>query len=195
MDGDTLVLGDTRIRLFGIDAPEMLQNCTDTHGTEWGCGAWSKAVLERLTQGGVSCDARDIDRYGRTVAVCVGADGDDINAAMVAAGAAYAYEKYARDYIETEATARAGGYGIWHAGGQDPAEFRAEKRASRRSSQSPQVAPAGCLIKGNISASGKLYHLPGGRWYTGTRITASTGERWFCSEREAKTAGWRRAKG
>ena len=44
----------------------------------------------------------------------------------------------------------------------------------------------GCKIKGNIGSKGdRIYHMPGGRWYDKTVITASKGERWFCSEDEA----------
>lgn len=50
------------------------------------------------------------------------------------------------------------------------------------------------MIKGNISAKGeKIYHLPGSRDYERTRIVEKTGERMFCSEQEAKAAGWRPA--
>ncbi len=53
---------------------------------------------------------------------------------------------------------------------------------------------AGCLIKGNISSSGeKIYHLPGCGWYEKTKIDRGHGERWFCSETDAQTAGWRKA--
>lgn len=53
-------------------------------------------------------------------------------------------------------------------------------------------APAGCLIKGNINSKGvRIYHAPGkSRWYTRTCINRP-GERWFCSEQEARAAGWR----
>lgn len=52
-----------------------------------------------------------------------------------------------------------------------------------------------CRIKGNISyqTGERIYHVPGGRWYTRTKINESKGERWFCSEEEARAAGWRRA--
>ena len=47
----------------------------------------------------------------------------------------------------------------------------------------------------DISRSGtRIYHVPGGPWYARTRIDTSKGERWFCSEAEARAAGWRRAK-
>jgi hypothetical protein len=52
-----------------------------------------------------------------------------------------------------------------------------------------------CNIKGNVSYNGgtKIYHMPGQEDYASTVITASRGERWFCSEDEARAAGWRRA--
>ena len=56
-------------------------------------------------------------------------------------------------------------------------------------------APAGgCAIKGNISQNGRIYHMPGQADYARTRIAESRGERWFCSEAEARAAGWRRAR-
>jgi hypothetical protein len=57
-----------------------------------------------------------------------------------------------------------------------------------------QAPRPGCDIKGNISDNGRIYHLPGGAYYARTRIDESRGERWFCSESEARTAGWRPAR-
>ena|SRR5690348_390373 len=55
---------------------------------------------------------------------------------------------------------------------------------------------SGCKIKGNISASGqRIYHVPGQPYYDATRIDVTRGERWFCSEAEARAAGWRKAHG
>jgi hypothetical protein len=52
-----------------------------------------------------------------------------------------------------------------------------------------------CVIKGNISLSNgkKWYHLPGMEDYVNTRIDPFRGERWFCSEKEAIEAGWKKA--
>jgi len=66
-------------------------------------------------------------------------------------------------------------------------------------SAAPAPAPAearrpGCDIKGNISGNGRIYHLPGGAHYGRTRIDEAKGERWFCSEAEARAAGWRPAR-
>ncbi|WP_287183130.1 hypothetical protein [Mesorhizobium sp.] len=52
-----------------------------------------------------------------------------------------------------------------------------------------------CDIKGNISNKGvRIYHLPGQRFYNETVISPANGERMFCSEDEARAAGWRRSK-
>jgi hypothetical protein len=60
----------------------------------------------------------------------------------------------------------------------------------------PALAQSGsCNIKGNVSTQGeRIYHLPGQKYYDDTRISASHGERWFCSEEEARAAGWRRSR-
>src|SRR5688572_30650039 len=59
------------------------------------------------------------------------------------------------------------------------------------SSPSPQRPASGCLIKGNISKNGRIYHMPRSPSYDSTIIDKSTGERWFCTEQEAQAAGWR----
>lgn len=52
-----------------------------------------------------------------------------------------------------------------------------------------------CNIKGNVSTRGeRIYHVPGQKYYDETRISASHGERWFCSEEEARAAGWRKSR-
>lgn len=51
--------------------------------------------------------------------------------------------------------------------------------------------PGSCLIKGNISDSGRIYHVPGTPFYDRTKVDEAKGERWFCSEDEARAAGWR----
>jgi endonuclease YncB( thermonuclease family) len=56
-------------------------------------------------------------------------------------------------------------------------------------------APGDCRIKGNISGSGKIYHVPGSDAYAKTKIDESKGERWFCTEDEARAAGWRKPRG
>lgn len=59
-----------------------------------------------------------------------------------------------------------------------------------------QVSSGSCDIKGNISQSSgeRIYHVPGQRYYAETKIDGRYGERWFCSEQEARQAGWRKSR-
>lgn len=72
-----------------------------------------------------------------------------------------------------------------------PDQYRRDRRAAAAAAV-PPPPDAACTIKGNISAKGeRIYHLPASRAYADVRINAATGERWFCSERDALAAGWR----
>jgi endonuclease YncB( thermonuclease family) len=190
IDGDTFDIGDTRIRLHGIDAPEGKQQCDSPSGKAWACGAWSRSHLQRLLRGArIDCTALDIDRYGRTVASCT-VDGTDLAARMVEDGAAIAYVKYSTAYVGQEKAARAAARGIWAAGPQTAPE---DHRAASRGAGATAPDPA-CRIKGNISASGHIYHMPGQADYEATRISTAKGEAWFCTEAEARAAGFRPAR-
>lgn len=191
VDGDTLEVRGTRIRLHGIDAPESEQRCR-TGGRRWPCGGEATRALARRIGGRpVACEERDRDRYGRVVAVCrVGAA--DVNAWMAAEGWAFAYRKYSRRYVAEEAAAKAARRGIWRGEVVAPWDWRKGKRLA---AAAPASSTGECRIKGNISRSGKrIYHVPGAQHYERTRINTSKGERWFCTEAEARAAGWRRAK-
>ena len=200
IDGDTLDVRGTRIRLLGVDAPESAQLCKDAAGKDYRCGqAAALALADHISKRLVTCEPRDTDRYGRVVAVCR-ANAEDLNAWMVREGNAIAYRRYAEDYVNTELTAKALRQGIWAGTFQDPSDWRREKRAGGEPSRPETVTPpskaSGCNIKGNISAGGeRIYHLPGSRDYERTRINDRAGERLFCSEDEAKAAGWRAARG
>lgn len=185
IDGDTLDIGDTRYRIHGIDAPERGQSCSAL-GETWSCGASATERLIALTEGRkVRCDGIEDDGRGRIVAKCY-ADGEDIGAAMVESGFAWAFLKYSDDYRDAETRARAARRGVWRGPAQAPWDYRA-----KRWETAAQEAPDGCAIKGNISSRGKIYHAPWSRSYARTRINVARGERWFCSEEEALAAGWR----
>ena len=119
------------------------------------------------------------------IGVCFAED-NDLNAAMVRAGHAWAFTKYSTSYVAEEQIARTRKRGIWRAKTQTAWAFRAKKWKS-----SEQVAPKDCPIKGNISGRGRVYHMPWSPWYARVRINTGKGERWFCSEAEAQSAGWR----
>jgi len=191
IDGDTIDISGQRIRLHGIDTPEAKQACQHD-GATWLCGvAATKALRELIGGAQVTCIQRDKDRYGRIVAVCH-ANSIDLNAAMVRSGMALAYRKYSNDYIGQEASAKTAGRGLWAGEFVPPWDWRRGKRLASKAAANDNTE--GCQIKGNIGSKGdRIYHMPGGRWYDRTVITASKGERWFCSEGGAKAAGWQRA--
>ena len=123
-DGDTLKFGRERVRLWGIDAPEIHQTCPD----RWLAGIEASRKMRELVKGHeLICENRGYDRYGRMIGLCR-ADGVDIQAAMVRAGMAWAFVKYSSDYVQEEARAKADRLGI-HAHGCEPAwAWRAENR-------------------------------------------------------------------
>lgn len=77
IDGDTLDIHGTRIRLSGIDAPESTQLCRGEDSLQYRCGAKSANELAALIGGrSVSCKPVTVDRYGRAVASCAVGDTD-----------------------------------------------------------------------------------------------------------------------
>jgi len=106
-DGDTLRFGEQRVRLWGIDAPELHQRCPD----RWLAGIEAARKMRELVKGrAIACENRGYDRYGRMIGLCR-ADGVDIQAAMVRAGMAWACVRYSSDYVSEEAAAKTEGLG------------------------------------------------------------------------------------
>jgi endonuclease YncB( thermonuclease family) len=126
-DGDTIKMDGTTYRLWGIDAPETRQDCADG----WTAGKVATTYLYGLMRGHkVTCEDKDTDRYGRTVALCR-ADGRDLGADMVRAGMAWAFVRYSRDYVDQEAEAKAAGLGV-HAHRCEKAwDYRSRLRGDR----------------------------------------------------------------
>lgn len=123
-DGDTLLAdcpgGEVKVRVFGIDAPEMKQE-------PW--GDRSREALRGLLPrfGSIELRVMDRDRYDRTVAqVRVGER--DIGLEMVRQGRAVVYEQYNDSpvYRQAQAEAKQARRGIWGKPGsqQDPAAWR-----------------------------------------------------------------------
>ena len=127
IDGDTIEINDERVRLHGIDAPEISQRCTED-GHLYPCGLdASQALRKRIGRKPVSCVRRDTDRYGRMVAVCT-VDGVDLSQWMVQQGQAIAFRRYSLDYVADEDRAREAKVAIWAGEFQDPSEFRHQPR-------------------------------------------------------------------
>ncbi len=123
IDGDTIVVAGTRIRLYGIDAPESHQTCSRA-GQRWACGISATVALRALTADReLTCRPRVHDRYGRTVATC-SAGGADLGAAMVKAGDAVSYGSYQSEEREAREAQR----GVWSSSFEAPSTWRAHHK-------------------------------------------------------------------
>lgn len=132
IDGDSIEVRGTRIRIAGIDAPESDQVCTRGDGSPYRCGGAAAAFLDRMLEGRtVGCRANGTS-YDRIVASCdVG--GVDVGAAMVSAGWAVDYARYSRGrYAADESRARSVAAGIWQGEFVRPDEWRHSGRGGRR---------------------------------------------------------------
>jgi hypothetical protein len=150
--------------------------------------------MNKMGTAPISCDQTDTDVYGRIVAICTQAD-EDLNAWLVAEGWAVAYREFSEDYVPHEEAARAARRGIWDGDFVQPARYRARTNPAPTPAREQQQRGE-CNIKGNISQNTgeRIYHVPGGEYYGPTVISPQYGERWFCSEQEARAAGWRRSR-
>lgn len=188
VDGDTLDVGATRIRLEGIDAPEIAQTCQTAWGETWNCGVAAATMLRKLAEHReLMCERKGNDRYRRVLATCF-ADGVDIDEAMVRVGLAWAFVRYSKRYVAVETQARSARVGVWQGAAEAPWDFRHNEWKVAETS-----APKGCAIKGNVSSRGRIFHMPWDPWYDRVKMNPGKGKRWFCSEQEAIEAGWRPA--
>ncbi len=186
VDGDTLDMGGQRVRLEGIDAPETAQTCGRRWLGSWKCGqAASQALGSLVGNTNVHCVSHGADKYGRMLGVC-STGGEELNAAMVRLGMAWAFVKYSTRYVDLETKAKVSKTGIWQGAAEAPWIYREQRWQSAE-----QEAPGGCAIKGNVTEHGQIYHMPWSPWYTKVRVDTKRGEHWFCSEADAQKAGWR----
>jgi endonuclease YncB( thermonuclease family) len=130
-DGDSIDIGRLRMRLFGIDAPELAQRCLDAIGQPYNCGETAARALQDLVRNKpLRCVSHGIDQFGRTLAVCTAGD-VELNAAMVEAGNAVAYREGTLAYVPAENRAKGAKRGLWAGRFELPKDFRRE--AGRRS--------------------------------------------------------------
>lgn len=187
-DGDTVRVRyqgrSTPVRLIGLNAPETRpRQCYGTQAT---------SRMKQLTKGGAVWIKADRtqgnrDKYGRLLRHLYSPGGRSLALIQVQEGFAREYT-YNRAYSGQSTHRRA------------QATAKAKKRGLWRSCTTPTTQPkpkttSSCTIKGNISSSGqRIYHVRGQRFYTVTKIDVRKGERWFCSETQARNAGWRKSK-
>ena len=210
VDGDTLVIGTTKFRMEGIDAPETDQVCLDARGARWTCGIDARDQLASHIAGRViTCVSNGTDVYHRVLATC-SLPRDNLNDWMVQQGWALAYVKYSSAYVLSEQAARAYQRGLWQGAFIAPWDWRHRNKQTEilgalkvpLDAQKLLLAPTGaegapspeCTIKGNVNHKGeRIYHMPDQKFYPTIDMTKDSKRRWFCTQEEAEAAGWRRA--
>jgi len=190
LTGDTLRIGTTTIRLAGIEAPEAEQRCGQG-GRQAKCGATAQQALSRAVGSQrIRCMPEGTDNAGLTLAYCTAGD-TDINSELVRKGHVFAEQSLFARYASQEREARSGKVGLWVGGeAERPSAYRAKvwEEAKRR-------APDGCPIKGLVRDGDRIYLLPGAPDYERGRVQTSRGGRWFCSEQDAQSAGFKASRG
>lgn len=212
VDGDTIrvrVAGRTeRVRVIGIDTPELRgEEC----GAQRAASRMQSLVQSRSVTLVPDPTQDDRDRYGRLLRHLRLDDGRSVAQILLAEGLGREYT-YRRAYEgqashrAAEDAAREASAGLWgacpssQASGPRPSGPRTSAPRAVTGSSPDAAKPdagtaGGCRIKGNISSEGeKIYHVPGGRSYERTKISPGRGERMFCSEAQAREAGWRAAR-
>ena len=123
VDGDTIKLGDVKIRFSGIDAPEINQTCVASEG-KVACGKISRDILiTKVTNNKISCTDEGKDFYGRVLGECF-VNGESLSRYLVREGFAFAYRKYSDKFILDEEYAKSNRLGMWSMKFQYPWDYR-----------------------------------------------------------------------
>lgn len=185
VSGDLVKVAGTTVKLTGIEAPERDQKCANATGDRaWKCGQAARDAMARLARSTLICRLAGTDETGFRLATCSAGE-KDLAAELVRGGYVFASTGFFARYGSEESEARSARAGVWQSEGvQRPSEFRAQ-----RWEEAKQVAPQGCPIKG--AKVSRTYVLPWASGYERLRVRENRGDRWFCTEQEAKAAGWR----
>tara|TARA_Y100000741_G_C18223273_1_gene546805 strand:+ start:206 stop:709 length:504 start_codon:yes stop_codon:yes gene_type:complete len=136
IDGDSLHINSKKIRLLGVDAPEINQKCKKIYLSilifnfqkEYYCGKYVTDKLKDFIKNNeVSCEIYGKDRYKRYLAVCY-LKNKDINSWLVKNGLAIAYKKYSKQYLSEENFAKKNFLGIWAGSFKEPEKWRRENK-------------------------------------------------------------------
>ena len=124
IDGDTVHINNKKIRLEGIDAPEIKQKCKKSFlkisaiigfefNKNYSCGVIAKKkLIDKVDNSKIKCISSSKDRYKRFLATCY-KDKINLNKWMVRNGNAVAYKRYSKDYVRDEAYAKENKLGVW----------------------------------------------------------------------------------
>jgi endonuclease YncB( thermonuclease family) len=215
-DGGTVDLADVTYRLDGIDAPALDQICIDDHADPWACGVEVRDRLTRLINGREArCEdlGPDPSYKQRHIGICtVEGETTSLNQFLVRNGLALSSEPSARGHFKDDETdAKNNRQGLWKGCFVAPQEFRGGRKdgtllgAACRADKDREIRevifpyepamPSGCSIKGKYALRARvtgnvgIYHLQICRSYP----AMTRPDRWFCSEDDAKAAGFRKA--
>jgi len=196
VDGDTievLMAGKTyKVRYIGIDTPETVdpRRPVGCYGHE--ASERNRQLVDGKTVG-LEKDVSETDDFDRLLRY-VWVNGEMVNATLVREGYAVASTyppdvKHQELFLSLQREAMDAGRGLWGPACASPTAPPVAGPCDFSGTNQP-------VIKGNISQTTgeKIYHVPGGDFYDKTVIDEAAGERWFCTEQEAVTAGWRRSK-
>lgn len=127
VDGDTIHASGHKIRLLGIDAPELKQSCQTQDGAEWPCGKMARDLVVGMldAKGALWCRITGRDRYKRLLGQCfAGQDnqGMDIQHMLVRSG--FAVAEYTKTYRSQESEAKRGKQGFWRGSFLRPKDWR-----------------------------------------------------------------------
>jgi endonuclease YncB( thermonuclease family) len=190
LSADTLRIDQVTIRLEGIETPDRDQTCVRSGNRLWRCGEAAQTALSRLVTGRrLRCEPSGKDTSGTVRAACFSGT-SDVAAALVRGGHVLAESGMMARYRGEQGEAREAKAGLWGGPGEPerPAAWR-----TRLWDEARARAPKGCPIKGKVAGRGeraKTYHLPWSPTYGRLRVFSARGERWFCSEEEARGAGF-----
>jgi endonuclease YncB( thermonuclease family) len=160
IDGDTFRIGETVVRLYDIDAPEIAQTCDGGSSPLRHCGAHvADALAEHLAGREVRCDVLKLDQYDRRVARCE-VDGEGLSEWLVASGLAMVFRRYSDRFTDEEEAARAAGIGLW----QTEFTRRTARNGTRGRGSTRPKASAG------FAMSAKPWMPAGARPYGSPRI-------------------------
>ena len=135
IDGDTVHINNKKIRLEGIDAPEIKQQCKRNFlqisifigfqfSKNYPCGVTSKTkLINKIDNSKIKCISSSKDRYKRYLATCY-KDKINLNKWMVRNGYAVAYKRYSKDYIKDEEFAKENKRGMWDGSFTMPEKWR-----------------------------------------------------------------------
>ncbi len=127
-DGDTIKFNNKKIRLHGIDTPEIKQLCKNKNGEDYKCGVKAKlALINLISSHQVKCSVQGKDRYKRLIATCF-VKNININEWLVKEGWALAYRRYSKDYVDEELFAKNNKLGLWKGDFLEPWKWRRLKK-------------------------------------------------------------------